>query len=91
MVDDYYRYIWEYFLNSKDQAFGVFKELKTRVEKEYGTKKKTFRIDKAGEFTSNEFYKYSRYNRIVRQLTSHIQLNKMASAKGITGQMFIFR
>ncbi|GJT43374.1 zinc finger, CCHC-type containing protein [Tanacetum coccineum] len=70
LVDDYYRYMWEYFLNSKDQAFGVFKEFKTRVEKEHGTKIKTFRTDRGGEFTSNEFHKYYRENGIVRQLTA---------------------
>ncbi|GJX96525.1 retrovirus-related pol polyprotein from transposon TNT 1-94 [Tanacetum coccineum] len=70
LVDDYSRYMWEYFLNSKDQAFGVFKEFKTRVEKEHGTKIKTFRTDRGGEFTSNEFHKYCRENGIIRQLTA---------------------
>nr|GEV86710.1 ribonuclease H-like domain, reverse transcriptase, RNA-dependent DNA polymerase [Tanacetum cinerariifolium] len=70
LVDDYSRYMWEYFLNSKDQAFGVFKEFKTRAEKEHGTKIKTFRIDRGGEFTSNEFHKYCRENEIIRQLTA---------------------
>nr|GEX00430.1 ribonuclease H-like domain, reverse transcriptase, RNA-dependent DNA polymerase [Tanacetum cinerariifolium] len=56
LVDDYSRYMWEYFLNSKDQAFGVFKEFKTRAEKEHGTKIKTFRTDRGGEFTANEFH-----------------------------------
>ncbi|GKD18702.1 zinc finger, CCHC-type containing protein [Tanacetum coccineum] len=70
LVDDYSRYMREYFLNSKDQAFGVFKEFKTRVEKEHGTKIKTFRTDRGGEFTSNEFHKYCRENGIIRQLTA---------------------
>ncbi|GJU66453.1 ribonuclease H-like domain, reverse transcriptase, RNA-dependent DNA polymerase [Tanacetum coccineum] len=41
LADGYSSYMWEYFLNSKDQAFGVFKEFKTRVDKEHGTKIKT--------------------------------------------------
>nr|GEV81147.1 ribonuclease H-like domain, reverse transcriptase, RNA-dependent DNA polymerase [Tanacetum cinerariifolium] len=55
---------------SQDQAFSVFKELKTRAEKEHGTKIKMFRIDRGGEFTSNEFHKYCRENGIIRQLTA---------------------
>nr|GEY20985.1 zinc finger, CCHC-type [Tanacetum cinerariifolium] len=70
LVDDYSGYMWEYFLNSKDQAFGVFKKFKTRVKKEHGTKIKTFRTDRGGEFTSNEFHKYCRENGIIRQLTA---------------------
>nr|GEX57056.1 ribonuclease H-like domain, reverse transcriptase, RNA-dependent DNA polymerase [Tanacetum cinerariifolium] len=70
LVDDYSRYMWEYFLNSKDQAFGVFKEFKTRAKKEHGTKIKTFRTDRGGEFISNEFHKYCRENKIIRQLTA---------------------
>nr|GFA78161.1 zinc finger, CCHC-type [Tanacetum cinerariifolium] len=70
LVDDYSRYKWEYFLNSKDQAFGVFKEFKTRAKKEHETKIKTFRTDRGGEFTSNEFHKYCRENGIIRQLTA---------------------
>nr|GEV95432.1 zinc finger, CCHC-type [Tanacetum cinerariifolium] len=70
LVDDCSGYMWEYFLNSKDQAFGVFKEFKTRAKKEHGTKIKTFRTDRGGEFTSNEFHKYYRENGIIRQLTA---------------------
>nr|GEW17122.1 zinc finger, CCHC-type [Tanacetum cinerariifolium] len=70
LVNDYSRYMWEYFLNSKDQAFGVFKEFKTRAEKEHETKIKTFRTYRGREFTSNEFYKYCRENEIIRHLTA---------------------
>ncbi|GJZ64659.1 zinc finger, CCHC-type containing protein [Tanacetum coccineum] len=76
LVDDYSRYMWEYFLNSKDQAFDVFKEFKTRVEKEHGTKIKMFRTDRGREFTSNEFHKYCRENRIIRQLTAPYSLQQ---------------
>nr|GEU73653.1 zinc finger, CCHC-type [Tanacetum cinerariifolium] len=55
---------------SQDQAFGVFKEFKTRAKKEHGTKIKTFRTDRGGEFTSNEFHKYYRENEIIIQLTA---------------------
>nr|GEZ83500.1 zinc finger, CCHC-type [Tanacetum cinerariifolium] len=41
-----------------------------RVEKECGTKIKTFRTDRGREFTSNKFHKYYRENGIIRQLTA---------------------
>ena len=70
LVDDYSRYMWEYFLDSKDQAFGIFKEFKQRVENELGIKLKMFRTDRGGEFTSNEFLQYCKEIGITRQLTA---------------------
>ncbi|GKB80072.1 zinc finger, CCHC-type containing protein [Tanacetum coccineum] len=37
LVDDYSRYMWAYFLNTKDQAFDTFKEFKKSVENELRT------------------------------------------------------
>ncbi|GJR78628.1 diacylglycerol kinase 5 [Tanacetum coccineum] len=63
---------------SQDQAFGVFKEFKTRVEKEHGTNIKTFRIDRGGEFTSNEFHKFIA-STVQQQLSSPIWLKRLLS------------
>lgn len=62
--------MWEYFLNSKDQAYGIFKEFKLKVKNELRTKLKMFRTDRGGEFTSNEFLQYCKDNGIKRQLTA---------------------
>ncbi|KAI3813170.1 hypothetical protein L1987_17887 [Smallanthus sonchifolius] len=70
LVDDCTRYMWVYFLNSKDQAFETFKEFKQRVENEVGTKLKMLRTNRGGEFTSNEFSQYCKDNGIARQLTA---------------------
>ncbi|KAJ9552465.1 hypothetical protein OSB04_016510 [Centaurea solstitialis] len=55
LIDDCTRYMWVYFLNSKDETFETFKEIKLKVENEVGKKLKTFRTNRSGEFTSREF------------------------------------
>ncbi|GJS05798.1 ribonuclease H-like domain, reverse transcriptase, RNA-dependent DNA polymerase [Tanacetum coccineum] len=70
LVDDYSRYMWAYFLNTKDQAFDTFKEFKKIIENELRTTLKMFRTDRGGEFNSNEFTQYCKENGIARQLTA---------------------
>ncbi|GJV97681.1 zinc finger, CCHC-type containing protein [Tanacetum coccineum] len=70
LVDDYSRYMWVYFLNTKDQAFDTFKEYKKTIENELRTTLKMLRTDRGGEFTSNEFTQYCKENGIARQLTA---------------------
>ncbi|GJZ66163.1 zinc finger, CCHC-type containing protein [Tanacetum coccineum] len=64
------RYMWVYFLKSKDEAFETFKEFKLKVENEVGKKLRSFRTDRGGEFTSREFTRYCKENGILRQLTA---------------------
>ncbi|GJT41254.1 ribonuclease H-like domain, reverse transcriptase, RNA-dependent DNA polymerase [Tanacetum coccineum] len=45
LVDDYSRYMWAYFLNTKDQAFDTFKEFKKSIENELRTTLKMLRTD----------------------------------------------
>nr|GEU89637.1 zinc finger, CCHC-type [Tanacetum cinerariifolium] len=70
LVDDYSRYMWVYFLSTKDQAFDTFKEYKKSIENELRTTLKMLRMDRGGEFTSNEFTQYCKENGIARQLTA---------------------
>ncbi|GJR20554.1 zinc finger, CCHC-type containing protein [Tanacetum coccineum] len=70
LVDDYSRYMWVYFLTTKDQAFDTFKEYKKSTENELRTTLKMLRTDQGGEFTSNEFTQYCKENGIARQLTA---------------------
>nr|GEY71961.1 zinc finger, CCHC-type [Tanacetum cinerariifolium] len=70
IVDDYSRYMWVYFLSTKDQAFDTFKEYKSTIEKELRKTLKMLRTDRGGEFTSNEFTQYCKENVIARQLTA---------------------
>nr|GEX72122.1 zinc finger, CCHC-type [Tanacetum cinerariifolium] len=70
LVDDYSRYMWVYFLSTKDQAFDTFKKYKKTIEKELRTTLKMLRTDHGGEFTSNEFTQYCKENGITRQVTA---------------------
>nr|GEX90697.1 zinc finger, CCHC-type [Tanacetum cinerariifolium] len=70
LVDDCTRFMWAYFLTSKDQALSTFKEFRQQIEMEMRMKLRMLRTDKGGEFTSNEFTKYCKENGIARQLTA---------------------
>nr|GEU98103.1 zinc finger, CCHC-type [Tanacetum cinerariifolium] len=62
LVDDYSRYMWVYFLSTKDQTFDTFKEYKKTIENELRTTLKMLRTDRGGEFTSSEFTQYCKEN-----------------------------
>ena len=51
LVDNYSRRIWIYFLKTKNQALGKFKEWHVMVERESRKKLKMLRSDRGGEFT----------------------------------------
>ncbi|GJT89234.1 zinc finger, CCHC-type containing protein [Tanacetum coccineum] len=70
LVDDCTRFMWAYFLTTKDQAFSTFKEFRQQIEMEMRMKLRMLRTDRGGEFTSNEFTKYCKENGIARQLTA---------------------
>ncbi|GJV52907.1 zinc finger, CCHC-type containing protein [Tanacetum coccineum] len=70
LVDDCTRFMWAYFLTSKDQALSTFKEFRQQIEMEMRMKVRMLRTDRGGEFTSNEFTKYYKENEIARQLTT---------------------
>nr|GEX85449.1 zinc finger, CCHC-type [Tanacetum cinerariifolium] len=70
LVDECTRFMWAYFLTSKDQALSTFKEFRQKIEMEMRMKVRMLRTDRGGEFTSNEFNKYCKENRIARQLTA---------------------
>ena len=44
-IDDYYRKTWFYFLKSKDEVFGKFKEFKALIENLSERKIKIVRLD----------------------------------------------
>ena len=50
-IDDYSHKTWIYFLKSKDEVFGKFKEFKALVENLSERKIKTLRSDNIGEYT----------------------------------------
>ena len=68
-IDDYSRKVWVYFLKSKDEVFGRFKEWKTMVEKRTGKQVKTLRTDNGLEFCNAQFDNFCKKEGIVRHHT----------------------
>nr|AAM08562.1 Putative retroelement [Oryza sativa Japonica Group]AAM10749.1 Putative retroelement [Oryza sativa Japonica Group] len=69
IVDDYSRKVWPYFLKHKYQAFDVFKEWKTMVERQTERKVKILRTDNGMDFCSKIFKSYCKSEGIVRHYT----------------------
>lgn len=67
-IDDYSPHTWVYLLKQKSEAFAYFKNFKAPVEKQSGYPVKILRIDRGGEFTTNEFTDFCAKNGIQRQL-----------------------
>lgn len=58
------RKLWLYFLKTKDEDFGQFKEWKIVIEKQLDKQVKTLRADTVLDFPNNSFndlYKIGRY------------------------------
>ena len=68
-IDDKTRYVWVYFLHSKDQVYKTFREWKAMVELSSGGKLKAIRTDNGGEFTSGEFEAYLKAEGVRHELT----------------------
>jgi hypothetical protein len=85
-IDDYSRKTWVYFLKSKDEMFGKFKEFKGFIENLAERKIKILRSDNGGEYTSKEFVSFCRDVRIKRELTTpyNPQQNGVAERKNKT-------
>jgi hypothetical protein len=74
-----------YFLKSKDEVFGKFKEFKALIENLSERKIKTLRSDNGGEYTSKEFVNFCKDAGIKRELTTpyNPQQNGVAERKNI--------
>lgn len=70
LVDDFSRYMWVYFLKTKDEALNAFKVFCALVEKGSEKQIKTLRTDRGGEFCSNEFRKFCEGAGIERHYTT---------------------
>lgn len=66
-LDDFSRKTRVYFLKHKSEAFVVFQEFKSLVEREYGKCIKTLRTNNAREYTKNKFSSYLSKNEIKHQ------------------------
>jgi transposase InsO family protein len=85
-IDNYSRKAWVYFLKSKDEVFGKFKEFKALIENLLERKIKILRSDNGGEYTSKEFVSFCRDVWINMELITpyNPQQNGVAERKNIT-------
>ena len=70
LIDDHTRYMWSILLEEKREAFEKFRIFKRLVEQETGSIIGTFRTDRGGEFTSQEFQTFCDQHGIKRHLTA---------------------
>ena len=68
-IDNFSQFRAVIFLKSKDEAFDTFKRYKAYVENHLGTKIQCMRIDKGGEYMSNQFINYMLDHGITCQYT----------------------
>nr|GEW06489.1 retrotransposon protein, putative, Ty1-copia subclass [Tanacetum cinerariifolium] len=68
-TDDYSRYGYVYLLKHKHEVFETFKVFKNEVENKLGKTIKALRLDRDGEYVSQEFKDYLKACRIIQQLT----------------------
>jgi hypothetical protein len=69
-IDDYSHKTWVYFLKSKDEVFGKFKEFKGLIENISERKIKILVSDNGGEYTSKKIVRFCRDVGIKRELTT---------------------
>ena len=69
-IDDYSRYSFVYFIKSKDEVFGKFREFVNLVENQTGSKVKAIRTDNGGEYSSKAMAEYCKEKGIRHELTN---------------------
>ena len=69
-IDDFSRYSFVYFIKSKDEVFGKFREFVNLVENQTGFKVKAIRTDNGGEYNSKAMAEYCKEKGICHELTN---------------------
>ena len=72
VVDDYSRYTWVNFIREKSDAFDVFKELCTQIQREKGSNVVRIRSDHGREFEKSKFNEFCSTEGIKHEYSSHI-------------------
>jgi transposase InsO family protein len=86
MIDDASRYCYVYLLKTKDETLNYFKTYKAEVENQLEKKIKCFRVDRGGEYFSNEFDLFcAEYGIIHERMAPYLpQSNGVAERKNRT-------
>eukprot|EP00253_Pinus_taeda_P032579 PITA_32579 len=80
-IDDYSRKTWIYFLKTKDEVFGRFKEFKVLVKNLTGKKIKVLHSGNGGEYVDNDFTDFCAREGIRREWTIPYNLEQNAVAE----------
>ena len=85
-IDDYSRKTWIYFLKTKDEVYGKFKEFKSLIENHSERRINTTKTDNGGEYTSKYFESFCKEVGINKELTTpyNPQQNGVAERKNTT-------
>ena len=73
-IDDHSRKTWIYFLKTKDDIFGRFKEFKALVENLIRKKIKVLHLDNGGEYVDKDFTDFCAKEGIRREWTTPYNL-----------------
>ncbi|GJS12778.1 ribonuclease H-like domain-containing protein [Tanacetum coccineum] len=69
VTDDYSRFTWVFFLDSKDETSGILKSFITRIENLVDHKVKVIRCDNGTEFKNREMNQFCEMKGILRQFS----------------------
>jgi transposase InsO family protein len=85
-IDDYSRTTWIFFMKTKDEVFGRFREFRAQVENQTRKKIKVLRLDNGGKYTSSDFIDFYKEAGIKREMTVpfNTQQNGVAKRKNRT-------
>jgi transposase InsO family protein len=84
IIDDYSRYSWDFFLESKDKVFEQFQSLALRLNNEHHNCLKVIHIDNETQFRNAPFDEFYLEHGIDQQFSTHAFLNEMESWNKIT-------
>jgi transposase InsO family protein len=79
IVDNYSRYSWVFFLQSKNDVFEHFQSLALRLNNEHPNCLKAVHSDNGIEFRNASFDQFCLEHGVDQQFSAHVFLNKMES------------
>ncbi|GKA15820.1 putative ribonuclease H-like domain-containing protein [Tanacetum coccineum] len=76
VTDDYSRFMWVFFLATKDETSGILKSFITRIENLVNHKVKVIRCDNGTEFKNREMNLFCEMKDILRQFSNRVLVVK---------------
>ncbi|GJT66786.1 putative ribonuclease H-like domain-containing protein [Tanacetum coccineum] len=70
ITDDFIRFSWVFFLKTKDETSGIFKDFITQIKNQLNQKVKSIRCDNGKEFKNRDFIKFCGSKGIKREYSN---------------------